>query len=154
MPSASRVCPHCGRQQGLQATSGAPPAPSTGQTRSTSPAPPPQGACPHCRVSITPGDYFCRACGRALAAGVADPAAEAAGRAYGIAGLLSALLCFPPGAVILGIIAVAKGARGVGLASILAGLAMMGAVALLWVSIVSRMLSFFPDMAPLGEFAP
>jgi len=158
--AGARNCPRCGKTQGLQPSSPPPsiaqparPAPNAGGPAASA-VPPGTAACPYCKVSITPGDYFCRACGKALAAGLTDPARAAAAAAYGTAGLLSVLLCFPPGGIILGIVALAKGARGLGLASILAGAAMMALMALLYAAALGRILSAIPALAPLRDLAP
>lgn len=156
----ARNCQRCGKTQGLQPS---PPPPSVAQpprpaSNAGFPAaatvPPGTAACPYCKVSITPGDYFCRACGRALAAGVGNPARAAAAAAYGTAGLLSVLLCFPPGGVIFGIVALAKGARGLGVASILAGAGTLAVMALLYAAALGRVLSAIPGFAPLRDLAP
>ncbi|MGQ9808366.1 MAG: hypothetical protein ACUVSM_14445 [Armatimonadota bacterium] len=50
--------------------------------------------------------------------------------------------------------ALAKGARGLGLASILAGAAMMALMALLYATALGRILSAIPALAPLRDLAP
>ncbi|BCW97903.1 MAG: hypothetical protein KatS3mg024_0730 [Armatimonadota bacterium] len=63
-------------------------------------------------------------------------------------------MCFPPGGIILGILAVAKGARGLGLASIVAGVGMMAVVILLYAAALGRVLSAVPSLAPFTDLMP
>jgi len=160
IPADVSNCPRCGKPQSLSPRAPSPPPAEPAKPAAASAAPAGMAAaataavCPHCGVSITPGDYFCRACGRALAAGVPDPSKAAAGAAYGIAGLVSVLMCFPLGGIVFGIVALAKGERALGISSILAGIAVMTAAGLLYAAALARILSALPALAPLRDLAP
>lgn len=76
--------------------------------------------CPFCATLVTAGDYYCRACGRGLVSGTRDRGSgDQVAKAYGISAFLCALLGFSPGGIILGIVAMVKGARGLGCGAII-----------------------------------
>lgn len=139
MPGNASVCPHCGRKQGLgqdDASSQSTAAPQQAAPARPSAQWPPQpsqaqgqAACRYCGVVITPGDYFCRACGRDLVPGVGR--ASDGAQAYGRSAMVCGCLGFIPGALILGITAMIKGARGMGCLSIVVSLVVAGVIGVL-----------------------
>lgn len=138
--SASRVCPYCGEPQGLAAPSqpsmpqpAPPPAPAPTYTPQQPPAtggPGQEDFCPFCQTQVTSGDIFCRACGKGLVPGVRMSDSDAA-QAYAISAVVAALLCGSPAAVVLGLIAMAKGARGLGCLAIILFLVVVGVAAVM-----------------------
>lgn len=166
--SRDRVCPHCGQPQGLVAQPSQPPAhqpsvpapvpPQQPSGTVAQPAQPQQAGiftnCPYCSAVITSGDYFCRACGRPLVPGVRSSGQDGAGLAYGLSALICALLGFAPGAVILGIIAMVKGARGLGCGAILLSLIVTGVVGMLALSSLRQFVPALPLPDPSGGLLP
>lgn len=161
--ASARVCPHCGATQGLaaQAPPAAPPRQQQ-QTQYAAPAAAPPGAAPaaqgvstcySCMTQVTPGDVFCRACGRPLVAGIGGgsvDAGQASAKAYGISALVCALLGFGPGAVILGLVAMVKGSRGLGCAAIIIGIGGTVLFVILGAGLIQEALRMFPGVGTGG----
>lgn len=158
--ASARVCPHCSAPQGLstQAATPGPPtaaaappadggyAPAPQQNQPAAAAPQGASTCFACLTQITPGDIFCRACGRALVPGMRAPgdASEAAAKAYGISAIVCALLGFGPGGIVLGVIALAKGARGLGCAGVVLGAVGTALALMVGAGLVQQLLQGLP----------
>ncbi|MCC6483719.1 MAG: zinc ribbon domain-containing protein [Armatimonadetes bacterium] len=136
--ASARVCPFCGEAQGLSGATPSPPAytpgPSQQASQSATATQTSAGAldfCPYCQTQVTSGDIYCRACGHALVPGVRMSDSDVA-QAYAISAVIAALLCASPAAVVLGLIAMVKGSRGLGCAAIV--LFLMVSAVLAWMS--------------------
>lgn len=154
-----RVCPHCGTAQGLTPQASSPPPapqqPMYPDASASVQAPAAQGdsTCFHCLTRVTPGDIFCRACGRPLVPGYGGgsvDAAQASARAYAVSAIVCAVLGFGPGAVILGIVAMVKGSRGLGCLAIFLGIGGTVLLLVLGAGLIQEGLRMLPGAGTRG----